>query len=154
MPWIEISHTQYLCTQKFIFNQFVKNYLLLFLIFMTASHQLTWWKITFFYIHILVYFIAGVTNLWALSTGQFNFFFFCPCHVACRGIPAPWPGTELVPPAVEAWSLNHWTAREIPRNLKNECLGKYSHSPYHYMIRHTPPKMEDLIIPLSKELIN
>ena len=27
----------------------------------------------------------------------------------------PWPGIELVPPAVEAQSLNHWTAREVPR---------------------------------------
>ena len=34
-------------------------------------------------------------------------------HVAC-GILVPWPGIESVPPAVEAWSLNHWTAREVP----------------------------------------
>ena len=26
----------------------------------------------------------------------------------------PWLGIEPVPPAVEAWSLNHWTAREVP----------------------------------------
>ena len=25
-----------------------------------------------------------------------------------------WPGIEPVPPAVEARSLNHWTAREVP----------------------------------------
>ena len=24
------------------------------------------------------------------------------------------PGIKPVPPAVEAWSLNHWTAREVP----------------------------------------
>ena len=24
------------------------------------------------------------------------------------------PGTEPVPPAVDAWSLNHWTAKEVP----------------------------------------
>ena len=23
---------------------------------------------------------------------------------------------EPTPPAVEAWSLNHWTAREVPHN--------------------------------------
>ena len=25
------------------------------------------------------------------------------------------PGTEPMPPALEAWSLNHWTAMEVPR---------------------------------------
>ena len=40
--------------------------------------------------------------------------FFWPCHAAC-GILVPLPGIELVSPAVEAWSLNHWTAREAPK---------------------------------------
>ena len=31
-----------------------------------------------------------------------------------RVILVPQPGIEPVPPAVEVWSLNHWTAREIP----------------------------------------
>ena len=26
----------------------------------------------------------------------------------------PWPGIDPVPPAVEMWSPNHWTAREVP----------------------------------------
>ena len=30
------------------------------------------------------------------------------------------PGTEPVPPAVEAWHLNHWTAREVP-GLSFQC---------------------------------
>ena len=25
----------------------------------------------------------------------------------------PWPGTKPVPPALEVWSLNNWTAREV-----------------------------------------
>ena len=33
--------------------------------------------------------------------------------MAC-GILVPQPGIEPVPPAVEARSLNHWTAREVP----------------------------------------
>ena len=33
--------------------------------------------------------------------------------MAC-GILVPWPGIEPVPPALEAWSLNHWTTREVP----------------------------------------
>ena len=40
---------------------------------------------------------------WGLGT----FFFFLPHHMAC-GILVPWPA------AVEAWSLNHWTDREVP----------------------------------------
>ena len=33
---------------------------------------------------------------------------------AC-GISFPQPGMKPVPPAMEVWSLNHWTAREVPR---------------------------------------
>ena len=39
---------------------------------------------------------------------------FWPHHEA-GGILVPQLGIEPVPPAVEAWSLNHWTAREVPR---------------------------------------
>ena len=39
--------------------------------------------------------------------------FFCPCHVTCR-ILVSWPGIEPAPLAVEGWSLNHWTTREVP----------------------------------------
>ena len=39
------------------------------------------------------------------------FFFFC--HATC-GISVPGPKMELVPPAVEAQSLNHGTTREVP----------------------------------------
>ena len=31
------------------------------------------------------------------------------------GILVPQPGIEPVPPAVEVHSLNHWTAREVPK---------------------------------------
>ena len=41
---------------------------------------------------------------------------FRSCHVAC-GILVPRPGIEPMPPAMEAWRLSHWTAREIPRLL-------------------------------------
>ena len=46
----------------------------------------------------------------------FSFFFFLifwPCPAAC-GILVPRPGMQPEPPAVEAWSLNHWTTREVP----------------------------------------
>ena len=35
-------------------------------------------------------------------------------HEAC-GILVPSPGIEPVPPALGAWSLNHWARREVPR---------------------------------------
>ena len=41
------------------------------------------------------------------------FFFFWPSLVAC-GILVPRPGIKPVPPAVEVWSLHHWTSREVP----------------------------------------
>ena len=34
--------------------------------------------------------------------------------LATPGISVPQQGIELRPPAVEAWSLNHWSTREIP----------------------------------------
>ena len=39
--------------------------------------------------------------------------FFWLCRTAC-GILVPRPGLEPEPPAVEAPSLNHWTAGEVP----------------------------------------
>ena len=40
-------------------------------------------------------------------------FLFLLKHRTACGILVPRPGTELEPPAVEARSLNHWTAREV-----------------------------------------
>ena len=40
-------------------------------------------------------------------------FLFWLCHMAC-GILVPQPGTKPTPPALEASSLNSWTAREVP----------------------------------------
>ena len=40
------------------------------------------------------------------------FFFFWPYCMAC-GILVPQPGIKPAPPALEAWHLNQWTAREV-----------------------------------------
>ena len=63
--------------------------------------------------------------------------FFRPHHAAC-GILVPRPGIEPVLPAVEVWSPNYWTVREVPimivlnptgqgilvlPNAKSVCLG-------------------------------
>ena len=45
-----------------------------------------------------------------------NNFFFLPPGIAC-GILAPWPGIELTSPALEMWSLNHWTTMEVPKEI-------------------------------------
>ena len=37
-------------------------------------------------------------------------------HTAC-GILVPWPGIKPVPPAVEAQSANHWTAKGSPSKI-------------------------------------
>ena len=41
-----------------------------------------------------------------------SFFFFGQASMVCE-ILVPCPGIEPGPPAVEAWSLNHWTARKV-----------------------------------------
>ena len=33
------------------------------------------------------------------------------------------PGMQTVPPAVEVWSLNHWTTREVPRISLYQTFG-------------------------------
>ena len=43
---------------------------------------------------------------------------FFSCGIQLLGCsmwsPVPWPGIELQPPALRAWSLSHWTTREVP----------------------------------------
>ena len=44
----------------------------------------------------------------------------CFCYLATEGLscgmldPVPQPGIEPGPPALGAWGLSHWTAKEIP----------------------------------------
>ena len=55
-------------------------------------------------------------NSWDNTGSQYKiyFFFFRPHHAGCR-ILVHRPGIKPSPPSVEAWSFNHWTAREIPQ---------------------------------------
>ena len=43
------------------------------------------------------------------------FFFFFGRTMWHEGILVPQPGIKPAPPAVEARSFNHWTAREVPK---------------------------------------
>ena len=57
--------------------------------------------------------------IWEKETGAWDrkrasvFWFFWPSATAC-GTLVPRPGIEPAPPALEAWSLKHWTARDVP----------------------------------------
>ena len=53
----------------------------------------------------------------------------CTCGkrtLSCRmwGL-VPWLGIEPEPPALGAWSLSHWTTREVPGCVTNCSLGSY-----------------------------
>ena len=66
------------------------------------------------------------------------FFFSWPQRVAC-GILVPPPGTEPVSPAVEVWSLNYWTAREVPvlcTFLLSLCFGVHMLRPQEVFTEH------------------
>ena len=51
-----------------------------------------------------------------LIKGESLFFFSWQHPVACR-ISVPLQGIKLVPPAVEAQSLNPWTAKKFPKTV-------------------------------------
>ena len=67
------------------------------------------------------------------------FFFSLPCCMA-YGILVPQSGIKPVPPALEAQSLNHWTAREVPTNLyftllSRSCLdNRWPFPPHQYSL--------------------
>ena len=53
-----------------------------------------------------------VGSLPLVPPGKPKIYLYWLCSTACR-ILGLWPGIKLVPPGVETWNLNHWTAREI-----------------------------------------
>ena len=59
-----------------------------------------------------------------------SFSLFWPHHAA-YGILVPWPGMEPTLPAVKAWSLNHWTTRDVPQLIfLTSCLTTVHCLPY------------------------
>ena len=70
------------------------------------------------HIHMYMHFIRLFwTVFWTLQIFLkiwviYDDLLFIFCHVA-RGILAPHPGMETSPLALEVWSLNHWTTREV-----------------------------------------
>ena len=86
-----------------------------------------WLKISSMYLHgkylIQMWYLLCPSGFWSLllvsvtaaQWTQEHFFFWR--HQAACGILVPQPGIEPTPPAVEAQSLNHWTAKEVPRTF-------------------------------------
>ena len=62
----------------------------------------------------LLTYLSGSSIRYRLSGWKFfeNFFFFF-LVMPCNAWELPWPRIEPVPPAVEAWSHNHWITKEI-----------------------------------------
>ena len=64
-------------------------------------------------------------HVWAALLTSLPFFFFFSCTKRHAG----WSpsGDWTVPPAMEGWSLNHWTTREVPslsfKKKKFGCVG-------------------------------
>ena len=52
------------------------------------------------------------------------FLYVMPRGMQCS-ISVPQPGIKSMPPAVEAWSPNHWTAREVPTSWNLKVLKLY-----------------------------
>ena len=53
--------------------------------------------------------------------GACIWYFFFLCYMVCR-ILIPWPGVEVVPPALEAQRHNHWTTRITGHPGESWCL--------------------------------
>ena len=70
-------------------------------------------------------------NFWAVLWGVWD--------------PSTWPGMEPASPALEAWSLNHWTTREVPAQtqfLKTLCHSFINSPKKHLLsINHMPMTM-------------
>ena len=56
-----------------------------------------------------------------LKLGFILLYLFWPHHMAC-GILVPLPRIKLIPPALEAQSLNHWTTSKVQICTFSECL--------------------------------
>ena len=75
----------------------------------------------------ILWFPRGLLENMSLLWGQKNisnfFCLFLNFLATAWGILVPHPGMEPVPLGVEAWSLNHWTAREVNlfSNLMRKC---------------------------------
>ena len=83
---------------------------------------------------VFMFFVLGLVELLGLWVYYFNqiwkkiwtlFLLFIWLRCAACGTLVPQPGVKPVPPAVEAWSLNHWTTREVPEHYFFICFSTF-----------------------------
>ena len=74
------------------------------------------------------------------------FFFFGSTVPACE-ILVPWSGVEIMPPALEAQSPSHWTARGCPHTV---CMLPFEAGFFHltYLIWHSSMLLKPYFLPL------
>ena len=70
---------------------------------------------------------SGVTGSFQIHLVNFDLLFlFIYLFIWPHGFwDLPWPGIKPVPPAVEVWSLNHWTVREVHQSLVSSSYFLY-----------------------------
>ena len=64
-----------------------------------------------YYIFFIKFFIVSYFTFKLVIHFELIFFFFLPHHVACGTFPTR--RIKPVPPALEAWGLNHWATRVV-----------------------------------------
>ena len=78
-------------------------------------------------------------------------FIFWPCHMTCR-ILVPWPGIELMSPALKGQSLSHWTTRMSHLGLLKYqlfAISGTSHFLFSLPVMFFPKKPQTLIFCVS-----
>ena len=75
--------------------------------------QNTWWQMSTIYHLIPDSFLTSQGHLYQFLVFKFKKKFLFWLHCAACGISVPPTGIEPLSPALEAWSLNHLTAREV-----------------------------------------
>ena len=133
-PWFlglqsgtELHHWSPACREQIValpgFHQHMSQFLIIKLhIYPIGSVSLEnsdWYSVHFFFHSLWTILLLKYWNItcWKLCKHNifsfFPFFFFWLCCTACGNL-VPQPGIETMPPALEAWGLNHWTTREFP----------------------------------------
>ena len=65
------------------------------------------------YFYLFIYLAAS--GLTCSMQGSSIFLASCRVFSCSMWNLGPWPGTRLGPPHLGAWSLSHWTTRQVPK---------------------------------------
>ena len=100
--------TFFLCSETVV--TWILNLLLMF------PRPLRYSSFNFWFIFTLIFRLSNFYHSIFSFTDSFPVISILFCFFGCAtcGILVPWPGIKPLPLTVEAQSLNHWTAREVP----------------------------------------